>query len=51
LVDMNDFDKVNTVYAQYFGEHKPARSTVTVKTLPKNALVEIECIAVDGAVR
>jgi 2-iminobutanoate/2-iminopropanoate deaminase len=51
LADMNDFDKVNTVYAQYFGEHKPVRSTVAVKTLPKNALVEIECIAVDAIVR
>ncbi|WP_301065206.1 Rid family hydrolase, partial [uncultured Helicobacter sp.] len=30
---------------QYFGSHKPARSTIAVKTLPKNALVEIECIA------
>ena len=45
LADMNDFSKVNEVYAKYFGEHKPARSTVAVKTLPKNALVEVECIA------
>jgi len=45
LADMNDFVKVNEIYAKYFGEHKPARSTVAVKTLPKNALVEIECIA------
>jgi 2-iminobutanoate/2-iminopropanoate deaminase len=46
---MNDFEKVNEVYAHYFGLHKPARSTVAVKTLPKNVLVEIECIALAGA--
>ena len=45
LTDMEDFIAVNTVYAEYFGEHKPARSTVTVKALPRNAKVEIECIA------
>ncbi|UFH58694.1 RidA family protein [Sulfurovum mangrovi] len=49
LADMNDFEKVNEVYAHYFGLHKPARSTVAVKTLPKNVLVEIECIALGGA--
>ncbi|MDD3591584.1 MAG: RidA family protein [Sulfurovum sp.] len=49
LADMNDFEKVNEVYAHYFGLHKPARSTVAVKTLPKNVLVEIECIALAGA--
>ena len=48
LADMNDFDKVNKIYAHYFGTHKPVRSTVAVKTLPKNALVEIDCIAVAG---
>jgi len=45
LTDMDDFIAVNTVYAEYFGEHKPARSTVAVKALPKDAKVEIECIA------
>ncbi|HHO42886.1 MAG TPA: RidA family protein [Epsilonproteobacteria bacterium] len=45
LADMEDFAVVNEIYAQYFQEHKPARSTVAVKTLPKNALIEIECIA------
>lgn len=45
LSDMGHFDAMNAVYARYFGEHKPARSTIAVKTLPKNALVEIECIA------
>lgn len=45
LADMDDFVAVNKIYATYFS-HKPARSTVAVKTLPKNALVEIECIAI-----
>ncbi|MBD3795268.1 MAG: RidA family protein [Epsilonproteobacteria bacterium] len=45
LADMDDFLKINAIYAEYFGEHKPARSTVAVKTLPKNALIEIDCIA------
>jgi 2-iminobutanoate/2-iminopropanoate deaminase len=49
LSDMDDFNTVNNVYAHYFGTHKPARSTIAVKTLPKNALVEIECIALSGA--
>jgi len=49
LADMNDFDMVNKVYAHYFGTHKPARSTIAVRTLPKNALVEVECIAIAGA--
>ena len=45
LADMDDFLKMNKVYSHYFGHHKPARSTVAVKTLPKNVLVEIECVA------
>lgn len=45
LADMDDFAKVNEVYSHYFGHHKPARSTVAVKTLPKDVLIEIECIA------
>ena len=45
LADMDDFETVNKIYAHHFGDHKPARSTIAVKTLPKNALVEIECIA------
>ncbi len=45
LADMDDFVTVNEIYAEHFGDHKPARSTVAVKSLPKNALVEIECIA------
>jgi len=46
LANMDDFAKVNDVYGSFFKENKPARSTVGVKTLPKNALVEIEAIAV-----
>lgn len=46
LADMNDFAKVNEIYAKHFSEPFPARSTVAIKTLPKNALVEIEVVAV-----
>ncbi len=46
LADMEDFQKVNSVYGEFFNEHKPARSTVAVKALPRNALVEIEAIAI-----
>lgn len=45
LSDMNNFATVNDIYAEYFKEHKPARSTVAVKSLPRDALVEIECVA------
>ena len=45
LVDMNDFAVVNEVYGRYFSEHKPARSTVAVKALPRGVLLEIEVIA------
>ncbi|SFP43983.1 RidA family protein [Hydrogenimonas thermophila] len=45
LANMDDFATVNAIYEKWFDGHKPARSTVAVKTLPKNALVEIECIA------
>lgn len=46
LDDVNDFAAVNEVYAEYFTEHKPARSCVEVANLPKKALIEIEAIAV-----
>lgn len=46
LDDVNDFAAVNEVYADYFTEHKPARSCVEVANLPKKALIEIEAIAV-----
>jgi len=45
LAQMSDFQGMNTVYASYFGEHAPARSTVAVAELPRKALVEIECVA------
>ncbi|SDS91206.1 2-iminobutanoate/2-iminopropanoate deaminase [Mucilaginibacter mallensis] len=45
LADMELFPKMNIVYAAYFVEHNPARSTVAVKGLPFQALIEIECIA------
>jgi endoribonuclease L-PSP, putative len=45
LADMGDFAAMNEVYAQFFTAPFPARSAVAVKTLPKGAMVEIECIA------
>ena len=45
LADMGDFGAMNEVYAEFFKAPFPARSAVAVKTLPKGALVEIECIA------
>ncbi len=45
LKDMNDFPKVNFVYAEFFGDTPPARSTVAVAGLPKGGLVEIEAVA------
>jgi len=45
LNDMDDFATVNAIYAEAFGTHKPSRSTVAVETLPKNALVEIDAVA------
>jgi len=45
LSSMDDFQAVNEVYGSFFAEHKPARSTVAVKTLPLNVKVEIDCIA------
>lgn len=46
LESMDDFATVNEIYAEAFGAHKPARSTVAVRTLPKNAMVEIDAVAV-----
>ena len=48
LSDMDNFAAMNEVYAEFFQQPYPARSAVAVKTLPKGALVEIECIAVKG---
>ena len=46
LADLADFQAMNEVYAERFGSHKPARSTIGVGALPRGAKVEIECIAV-----
>lgn len=46
LKDLNDFEAVNEVYGTYFIENKPARSCVQVAKLPKDAVIEIEVIAV-----
>jgi 2-iminobutanoate/2-iminopropanoate deaminase len=45
MADMGDFVGMNEVYARHFGDHKPARAAVAVRTLPKNVIVEIEAIA------
>lgn len=44
LANMDDFAVVNQVYGEFFGDHKPARSTVEVSRLPKDVLVEIELV-------
>ena len=46
LADMSDFAAMNEVYGRYFNENKPARATVQAARLPRDAKVEIECIAV-----
>lgn len=45
LADMADFAEMNEVYAEFFSKPFPARSAIAIKTLPKNARVEVECIA------
>jgi len=45
LKDMNDFSAMNSVYAEFFTGNPPARSAVEVSRLPKDVLVEIECVA------
>ena len=45
LQDLADFARMNAVYAEFFPENPPARSTIQVAGLPKGALVEIECVA------
>ena len=45
LKDINDFAKMNAVYGEFFSQNPPARSTIAAAALPKNALVEIEAIA------
>lgn len=43
--NISDFDKINAVYADFFGDHKPARALVEVAKLPKDCVIEIEAIA------
>lgn len=45
LIDMEDFGAFNSIYEAFFSDHKPARAVVAVKALPKNARIEIKCIA------
>ncbi len=45
LKNFADFERMNKAYEIFFGDHKPARTTVEVSRLPKEALVEIECVA------
>jgi len=46
LTDMSDFGVVNVIMAEFFGDHKPVRSTIEVKALPKNAMIEMDIIAI-----
>ncbi|MBO0211750.1 reactive intermediate/imine deaminase, partial [Vibrio sp. Vb0877] len=46
LADMNDFAAMNEVYGRFFDKNKPARATVQAARLPRDARVEIECIAI-----
>jgi 2-iminobutanoate/2-iminopropanoate deaminase len=48
LTDMSDFPKMNAIYAEFFGENPPARSTVAVAGLPKGGVVEIEAVVLVG---
>lgn len=46
MVDLSEFSEMNEVYKEYFSENPPARSTVQVNALPRNAKIEIEAIAI-----
>jgi 2-iminobutanoate/2-iminopropanoate deaminase len=46
LADMNDFTEMNEIYAEFFNDNKPARATVQAARLPRDARVEIDCIAI-----
>lgn len=46
LTNMEHFTAVNIIYGNYFGDHRPARSCIAVAQLPKNALIEIECVVI-----
>ncbi|KAJ3041029.1 2-iminobutanoate/2-iminopropanoate deaminase [Rhizophlyctis rosea] len=49
LKNMNDFAKMNEIYAKHFGDARPARSAVEVARLPRDVLVEIEAVAIAGS--
>jgi 2-iminobutanoate/2-iminopropanoate deaminase len=51
LKDMDDFAKMNAVYAEFFTRNPPARSTVAVAGLPRGALIEVEVLALPGIAR
>jgi len=46
MTDLGEFSKMNAIYAEFFGAHKPARAAVEVRRLPKDVLIEIDAIAV-----
>lgn len=46
IKDMNHFASINSVYESFFGNHKPARAVVEVSRLPKDVLIEADCIAI-----
>ena len=48
LTNLANFDELNTIYARYFGDHKPARTTVQVSALPKGSALEIDLVALAG---
>ncbi len=48
MQDLAEFGAMNAVYAEFFGEHRPARSTIQIAALPRGSRVEIECVAVVG---
>ena len=48
MTDLSQFSQMNAVYAEFFPETKPARTTVQVAALPRNILVEIDCVAAVG---
>lgn len=51
MLDLNEFQKMNAVYAEFFPQDPPARSTIQVAGLPGGALVEIEAVGVVGEMR
>ena len=46
LTDLGNFQTMNSIYAEYFGDHKPARTTIEVSKLPKGSQIEVDLVAV-----